>query len=747
MVVWVPSKRETMIYILRPRSPTGSVEWYTFLRRVLGWNRPRELQVNVPDLNLTLYLENPFQQLEAQRNAAQAADSIDDAAILKTMQEEQAVAGNIIRRCIEMLEGNPEWAQLLQNWASTKKMGLAWKRYDRLEWVHGAHEQKMYGTVGMQRSHDLELRPKQHYPTSVTLSSRRLQSSSTETAGRSNPGNSVDDTQGSSASTSAGRSPTLTEPPAVEGFLVRLTSQRGQSRQLGRMFYKRLYFSTHDQYLSFSTPANAIPPPPPRLPMTEDSSIPTAQQVRDKMPLIYAVAPFRLENGEIAWLRSGTSSTTQKAHDRDAFDEAERRVNTLLRADGFVDLCKVVTVRSVVRGSVPADQNMDEGDAVDFNEDIGGGATTTTTITGGQNQASQRHEDGATDRFDDSRTFELVLTNGLIVRLEAYNGATKREWIARLKALVRYWKLRKTADLELLNAVRQANLARLHIDEQSESYVGQFAQKWEVSQALASAELFHMCGVACCRTVAVSEICHSHVFCLVLYSWCGAARVPCCNPSYTSSPSIPSLLSRKPSKLRAPSPDVRSLVLETPAALDLPANERDSMPRATVAVPSITPKPHRCRDRLQPPGPLERDRSARLLHLQRSDHRGRPAVSRPIGRVIEFLVRRHRSSGPARAATIIPRGWRHGGYSCWWCWWGRGERWRSRRRNQKGSGRTMDVLVRRRHHDMFRHLARLAEILLHHGRQYGRPRRRRWFQPRRQPGIQHQPRTGTRIWR
>lgn len=459
-----------MIYILRPRSLANSVEWYTFLRNALGWQRSREVQVYVPDLSVTLFLENPFEQLEAQRDAAQASSELDDSIIIKTMQAEQAVAGNIIKRCIGMLESNPNWAEVFQKWSGAEKMGLAWKRYDRLEWVHGANEQKMYGTVGMQRSHDLELRPKQHYPTNIQLSDSRAGPRRHSI----NPGISQEHRF-------------KTEPSPVEGFLIRLTSQRGRDRRMGRMFYKRLYFSTHDQFLCFSRPAYAIPPPPPRLPMTERSTIPSTRQIAENMPLIYAIVPFRLDNGEIAWLRS-KSSSIREMHDQDAFDEAERRVNTLLRADGFIDLCNVVRVRSVVRGAVPADRNVEHGDEVDFNEDV----------------PDALGDDGTVDNFDDGRTFELVLKNGLIIRLEAYDGVTKREWINRLGDLVRYWKHRKAADVETLKSVRRINLDRLRINEEDEPYVGQFAEKWEVAQAVASAELFNMCGISCCRTISVS---------------------------------------------------------------------------------------------------------------------------------------------------------------------------------------------------------------------------------------------------
>lgn len=71
-------------------------------------------------------------------------------------------------RCMELLEESPEWANILDAWAKDEKMGLAQKRYDRLEWVHGGQMSSEYmERFSMQKTHDLELRPKHHYPTTV----------------------------------------------------------------------------------------------------------------------------------------------------------------------------------------------------------------------------------------------------------------------------------------------------------------------------------------------------------------------------------------------------------------------------------------------------------------------------------------------------------------------------------------------------------------------------------------------------
>lgn len=452
VVIWVPWKKGTMMYILRPRSAASSVEWYTFLHTVLGWQRSSTLQINVPDLNVSLRLDDPFQQLEASIDTVQEGEG-NDAAIVQTMTAEKAVASNLMGRCIEMLQDCPEWENVLATWLKHEKMGLAWKRYDRLEWIHGANEQKMYGTMAMQKSHELELRPKQHYPTSVH---------------------------------NKGENPTE-EPSPVEGFLIRLTSQRGREQRFGKMFFKRLYFASHNEFLFFCRPSRALPPPPPKLPVTKGAQIPSASQIVDKTPLIYAVDPFPLQDGQLGWLKDGPSA--REKHDQDAYDEAERKVNTLLQADGFVNLCHVTRLRHVVRGSTPADQTAEEGPDVDFHQEVD----------------DTPEDDGRTDGFDDKRTFELVMKNGLIIRLQAYNKQTKREWMMRLDQLVRYWKVRKNDDVHQYKLVRHANLENLNVDEEMESWLGQFARKWEVSRSEASPQLYNVCNISLCRTIRVSK--------------------------------------------------------------------------------------------------------------------------------------------------------------------------------------------------------------------------------------------------
>jgi hypothetical protein len=224
----------------------------------------------------------------------------------------------------------------------------------------------MYGSIAMQKTHQLELRPKTHYPTITKMPTGEK----------------------------------MVEPPPVEGFLLRLTSSTGRHERLGKLFFKRLYFYTHDSLLCFCKPARALPPPPPKLPVHR-GTIPKTSEIIDEIPLIYAVAPYSPgPDGEIPWLAKSAEEIDRR--DKDAYDEAERKVNTLLRADGFVDLVKAVEVRLVKRQPQGKDAGVGQGESADFHQSV----------------PDSNHEDGAVSEFNDERAFEIVLDNGLVLRLQ-----------------------------------------------------------------------------------------------------------------------------------------------------------------------------------------------------------------------------------------------------------------------------------------------------------------------------------------
>jgi hypothetical protein len=462
LCVWAKEGSRTTIYYFRATTASTAVEWFTFLTSIMGWKRAQTLTVNVPDLSISLRLDDPFEAIEnAQAQAAEHKTyGTDD--YVKALTDESGAAGIIVARCLEMLKDSPDWSDVLKAWAKTGRVGLAWKRYDRLEWIHGAVEAKMYGTIAMQQTHDLELRPKDHYPLSVKP---------------------------------RGETQSIEEPSPVEGFLIRLTSQKGQDRRLGKMLFKRLYFSTLDNYLLFIRPGKANPPPPPKVQAHGSGDVPTSEQLAKEAPLTYEVNPYPVEDGQLSWLKGNNVPVKELVqHDQDAAQEAQRNIDMLLASDGFINLCDVTRVREMQKGATPADANLEDGDDVDFHN-------AENNIRGGE-----RTDDGTTTEVDEDRIFELVMKNGLVVRLQAYNKAARGEWMSRINALVDYWTKRAKADMDIYKTVREQNLKSLNIDERAEAVVGQFAYKWEVSQSYASPILYNLCGIASCRPIHISGV-------------------------------------------------------------------------------------------------------------------------------------------------------------------------------------------------------------------------------------------------
>ncbi|KAL4921986.1 Pleckstrin homology domain-containing protein [Aspergillus aurantiobrunneus] len=449
IVLWNRSKRGTNIYILRPKSTARAVEWYTFIAYNMGRRRASSLGINVPDLAVSLIFKNPFKPPETANGHGQnRRDSISN-------PTEQSAYLSIIGGCMKMLENRPEWSDVMKEWAKTENMGLAWKRYDRLEWVYGANEEEMYGSIAMQGTHELELRPKQHYDTSVGHGARKEE-----------------------------------EPAPVEGFLIRLTSQKGAHQRMNRMFSKRLYFFCQDQYLFFCKPSQALPPTPPRL-NAQGSNIPSIQEILDKTPLYYEIDPFPIEDGQISWLYNGNAAHL-KRRDEEAYAQLRRNIHNLSNAEGFINLCLVQEVRRIPEDSLTA-PNIN---------------TQRTWNTGAIEPENAPQEGNSTEQSAEDAGFEMLLDNGLVIRFQAYNNTSRDEWMKRLDGLVKYWKARTAADVVELKDTRQRNLEILGIDEELESLIEQYAKKWEVKKAEASPLLHNMCSLLGCRPIKMSGLLH-----------------------------------------------------------------------------------------------------------------------------------------------------------------------------------------------------------------------------------------------
>lgn len=149
-------------------------------------------------------------------------------------------------------------------------------------------------------------------------------------------------------------------------------------------------------------------------------------------------------------------------------------------------------MRTVKRKPEGQDSRIGQGESVDFH------ASELST-----NDSEYAFEEGTASEFDDERVFELVLDNNLVVRLQSYNLETRREWMRRLRDLIKYWKLRIEEDMNSLKEMRAENLKMIKIDPGNESRFGDWIHRHQLVEAASAPGMYHFCRVSNCRTISV----------------------------------------------------------------------------------------------------------------------------------------------------------------------------------------------------------------------------------------------------
>ncbi|KAJ7459760.1 Pleckstrin homology domain-containing protein [Mycena latifolia] len=201
------------------------------------------------------------------------------------------------------------------------------------------------------------------------------------------------------------------EPPAIEGYLERIRPNTQTKHPI--------YLVTHDGNLFSLTPEDAYPPSP----MGIGAPAETADALR--------------------------------------LSEVQRGTMQVMKATGVSDLRNILAVRRAFQQAVPASHN-DPHPPED--------QSYVSLVSHIERSESDDEDDGGEDglraaqdkaHLKMKRSFELLLTNGHIIRFEAYSRKVAVEWIERLRALIVYWKQRHRIDASEEMDLAQANRPRL----------------------------------------------------------------------------------------------------------------------------------------------------------------------------------------------------------------------------------------------------------------------------------------------
>lgn len=296
------------IYILQARSSMHALEWLLFLSTINGTRPLPPLTLNVPDLKLEAQIDLTIEKLRSVTRE-RPARLIKYSDLTSFISVKSRLAALVLEDALKTLtEVDTIKKYIDENWDGKVKLGLAWRRYDRLEWLFDIKEAQFSSSWAMLRSHNLELRPKCPYSIPVT------------------------DEDGSS----------MEEPTAIEGFLSRLNSWMPGGRGKG-FFFRKSYLHTHDNLLFYCRANRAIPP----YPESSDPSM-TLEELAQSIPIVYDTAPFRLDDvtGRIHWITPNLTDEAFQARDKAAMFEIQRRVAMIERSSGFIDLTEVAEVRA-----------------------------------------------------------------------------------------------------------------------------------------------------------------------------------------------------------------------------------------------------------------------------------------------------------------------------------------------------------------------------------------------------------------
>ncbi|KIK69609.1 hypothetical protein GYMLUDRAFT_151680 [Collybiopsis luxurians FD-317 M1] len=250
----------------------------------------------------------------------------------------------------------------------------------------------------------------------------------------------------------------LYEPPAIEGYVDRI-KPNSQTKQ-------PLYLVTHEGNLFVLNTSNPHPP----------------------MPL---GAAHELMGPDVNYAQE-----LQKS-------EVQRGIRQLLDATGVMDLRSIMAVRRAKHPVMQGAHDHTEEEEEHLLEVVEEASQSDREDAGGEevlNKSADKRQ------LKMKRSLELLLTNGHVLRFETYSCLVTLEWIERLQALVRYWKLKHRNDakeeMELAQAFRPLVTPHTYAEVERTPYAESPVDLSSPLPALGS--MFNWCVLEGCKPIIKS---------------------------------------------------------------------------------------------------------------------------------------------------------------------------------------------------------------------------------------------------
>ncbi|SCV00360.1 LAME_0G09186g1_1 [Lachancea meyersii CBS 8951] len=448
------------IYIFRCVSFAAAEKWLWFLRRSMGHvNRSQTVTISIPEVEVSLEIPMSTELRHTFDRRGYAEE--DDFKVL-IMPRGYKPLGLPLARYLEimilskLLECGFDMASV--GWIQANTItGFCWKHYDRLEWCPGFQYDSVVGGISLLTSHLLEYRTLTHYPRCVKLTPTW----------------------------------TLTEPPGVEGFLMKCTDRYGRETEkvLHTAYYRFLYFFTSDGLLFFMNSFKGLPPLPDEMISKSGPCAYDIDQMKKKItsvPKVFEHNPYPLNlDSHIEWLNEDITPSAFEEKDNAAFAAMWRKIALVLKAEKIIDLTEI---KSVFR----LNSNNEYKNTLRYK-----------ILTRANNFVWK-----ASSSVDDTVNSTIVLSmrNGLEVKLLAPSPESAEEWVSRLGSLSKYWKYRKAEDVKSMWSAKVGNLCTLKIPESEESNISQDTPKWVTDRGVANEEVHNISSQALTRPLMQSGV-------------------------------------------------------------------------------------------------------------------------------------------------------------------------------------------------------------------------------------------------
>lgn len=497
------------LYIFKSISLVESVDWYLFLKSFYVSLSTRVINVFIPSLELDVTIEVPLETYEnflkqSKKRKVFILEFKNNNYNYKVSTPTNYIIHIVLQRLKDIQQNFPvikQWFETINN--NSTKIGLAWKYFDRLEWIIDVNQNLVSQYFALDFN-SLVLEIISNYPTTVRRGCKEnicsiyrdfykplnvnnddvaTDINNDEGAPNAKQEENLIDHAGllDSQEINCGMHKIMQEPTPIEGFLKIVPSKNLTDYCLPDFFCTTdnsnsfKYFFTSRELLLFTSIKHCSPPILQKyndLMKLSDlqylrksksfGNLKLNNQVENKnyqfgnpvsnleIPDNYIQSLFELTSrGEIEWLNNDNDLNY---YDGLTISEIKRQTFNIYKAEGILKLCDISKIEA-------------------------------TEI---------------------ENRFRIKLENGSDLILETKNRDTRDLWIDKLKILKKYWKLRADEDLRRLISCREYNLKKIDIKESEEVNFVNNSLKWELKKGRCDPKIYNINHITLLKVIIKS---------------------------------------------------------------------------------------------------------------------------------------------------------------------------------------------------------------------------------------------------